>query len=516
MEGFGVYAKVVSCSLKGIESDITMVEADLSNAIPSFNIVGLPHVEVKESKERVRSAIINTGYRFPSKRITINLSPAHTKKEGTHFDLPMAVGIMWALGYISDLCIGEYALIGELSLDGRINRINGALPLIIGLRNQGKKKIILPRANILEASIVEDIILYPFEHLREVIDFFKTPNLVEPYKKPEIQEELFKEEKTEDFSEVAGQDSVKRALQIAAAGSHNVMMIGPPGAGKTMLARRIPGILPEMSYEEKLEVTKIYSVAGELSEKKALIVERPFRAPHHSISPTAMVGGGGIPKPGEVSLAHFGVLFLDELPEFNRNVLEMLRQPMEDEVVTVSRVNASFTFPSKFIFAASMNPCPCGYYGDPTHECTCSINQITKYLSKVSGPLLDRIDMHIEVFPVKYEDLSSDGKHKSSLEMRKEVEVARRIQIERYKRNKILYNSQMSPSLIKKYCKLGSESTILLETAFKKLSLSARAYNKIIKLSRTIADLNASEKIETNHVAEAIQYRSLDKKFRGL
>ncbi len=511
-----MYARVISCSLKGIESEVTIVEVDLSNAIPAFHIVGLPDVEVRESKERVRSAIINTGFRFPSKRITINLSPAHTKKEGTHFDLPMAVGIMSALEYIKGSCVQEYAVIGELSLDGKINGINGALPLIIGLRNQGKKKVILPRSNAAEVSIIDDLVLYPFDHLKEVVDFFKAPDSIKPFEKKEIVKSIIKEEKKEDFSEVAGQDSVKRALQIAAAGAHNVMMIGPPGAGKTMLARRIPGILPEMSYEEKLEITKIYSVAGKLSEKKTLIAERPFRAPHHTISPVAMVGGGRIPKPGEVSLAHYGVLFLDELPEFNRNVIEMLRQPMEDEVVSISRVNASFTFPSKFIFAASMNPCPCGYYGDPTHECTCSIGQITKYMAKISGPLMDRIDMHIEVFPVKYEALSSDTPFKSSYEMRKEVENARRLQIERYKNDKILYNSQLRPAQVKKYCKLEAKSMLLLESAFKKMSLSARAYNRIIKLSRTIADLNQSEAIKSEHVAEAIQYRSLDKKFRGL
>lgn len=509
-----MFAKVLSCSLKGIESEITLVEVDLSNAIPSFNIVGLPDVEVKESKERVRSAIINTGYKFPSKRITINLSPANTKKEGTHFDLPMAVGIMYALEYISFPNAKEYAIIGELSLDGRINRINGALPLILGLRNQGIRKIILPYANAEEASIIDDIELFPFRHLKEVIDFFEKPTLVDPYIRKNEKEDIKKEGKIEDFSEVSGQDSIKRALQIAAAGAHNILMIGPPGSGKTMLARRIPSILPKMTYEEKLEVTKIYSVAGELSEKRALITERPFRSPHHTISPTAMVGGGRIPKPGEVSLSHFGVLFLDELPEFSRSVLEMLRQPMEDDKVTVSRVNASFTFPSKFIFAASMNPCPCGYYGDTTHECTCTPGQVSKYMSKISGPLLDRIDMHIEVFPVKYKELSSDGQNRSSEEMRKEVEAARKIQLERYKGDKILYNSQLSPALIKKYCKLDTDSKKLLETAFEKMSLSARAYNRIIKLARTIADVDSSEYIKVNHIAEALQYRNLDKKYR--
>lgn len=510
-----MFSKVLSCSLKGIESEVTVVEADLSNAIPSFNIVGLPDVEVRESKERVRSAIVNSGFRFPSKRITINLCPADTRKEGTHFDLPMAVGILSALEYIEKKDFHDYAIIGELSLDGKINRINGALPLILGLRSRGINKVVLPYDNAEEASIIDGIELYPFCYLGEVVNFFNQSLLIEPYEGKDIKKQS-KAILNENFSEVAGQDSVKRALQIAASGAHNILMIGPPGAGKTMLARRIPGILPEMTYEEKLDVTKIYSVAGELSEKKSLMTQRPFRSPHHSVSSTAMVGGGRIPKPGEVSLAHFGVLFLDELPEFNRNVLEMLRQPMEDEQVTVSRVNATYTFPSKFILVASMNPCQCGYYGDETHECTCTPNQVSKYMSKISGPLLDRIDMHIEVFPVPYKELVEKNKNKSSEMMRTEVEAARRIQIERYKKYKIHYNSQLSPALIHRYCELGKESKALLEAAFEKMCLSARAYNRIIKLSRTIADLDSSSNIEPMHIAEAVQYRNLDKKYRGI
>lgn len=511
-----MFSKVISCSLNGLESDITLVEADLSAGLPALAIVGLPDAAVKESKERIRTAIANSGYKFPSKRITINLSPANTKKEGTHFDLPIAMVIMAAIEYIDSEKIKEYAFLGELSLDGMINRINGALPLVIGLRNKGIQKIILPVSNAEEAAVIDDVELYPVKHIRDIMDFFEGSLLIDPYVKDVSKMEAVNQLQHEDFAEVAGQESVKRALQIAATGAHNIMMIGPPGAGKTMLARRIAGILPEMTYEEKLEVTKIYSVVGESSEKRAIITERQFRSPHHTISPVALVGGGRIPKPGEVSLAHYGVLFLDELPEFNRSVLEMLRQPMEDEKVTISRVNGTLTFPSKFIFVASMNPCPCGYYGDPTHECTCTPQQIHKYMSRISGPLMDRIDMHIEIFPVKYTELSSDKLNKSSKEIRSEVEMARNIQLERYAKESIIYNSQLTPALIKKYCILNKEGKQLMESAFERLSLSARAYNRIIRLARTIADISQSEKIEVQHIAEAIQYRSLDKKYRGV
>ena len=530
-----MYSQVKSSSLYGLTSELVIVEIDLSPGLPAFNVVGLPDASVRESKERIRAAIMNSGYKFPSKRITINLSPAGTRKEGTHFDLPIAVGVMSSNGYINSAKIGNYAFLGELSLDGGINRINGALPLVIGLRNQGIDKIILPTANAEEASAIDDVSFYPVNNMKEIVSYFEGNYEILPYQKSgNPQPNVVREEN--DFHDVAGQHTVKRALQVAAAASHNVLLIGPPGSGKTMMARRMAGILPEMTYEEKLEVTKIYSVAGELSSNLPIINARPFRSPHHTITGAALIGGGTSPKPGEVSLAHHGVLFLDELPEFNRFILEMLRQPLEDESVSISRIRGNVSFPAQFMLLASMNPCPCGYYGDQTHECTCSQHQIRNYLSKISGPLLDRIDMHIEIMPVMFKDLadieSIDMEMememdlelelpkplpvKNSAAMRQEVEAARQIQLDRYKMEDISYNSQLTPGLMKKYCGLDRNTKKLLETAFHQLSLSARAYNKIIKMGRTIADMEGTEKIGMKHIAEAIQYRSLDKMYRGL
>ena len=437
-----MYAQVKSGSLYGLQGEMVLVEADLSAGLPALTIVGLPDISVKESRERIRSAILNSGYRFPSKRITINLVPAGNKKEGTHFDLPIAIGIMSAAGMLEDGFFSDYAFLGELSLDGKIHGITGALPLVMSLRNQGIRKIVLPRSNVAEAAIIKDVDLYPVSHLIEVVDFLNGENLLKPYTKTLA---MNKEEKplTEDFSEVTGQESAKRALQLSAAGVHNLLMIGPPGAGKTMMARRMPGILPEMTYEERLEATKIYSIAGLLSAQMPMITESPFRAPHHTISATALIGGGSYPKPGEVSLAHFGVLFLDELPEFSRKVLELLRQPMETEEVIISRVRGKATFPAKNLVLAAMNPCPCGFsWSDTGHRCTCTQNQIQGYLSKLSGPLLDRIDIHIEILPVKYDAFLMDepgqsAPRKSSAAMKKEVEQARIIQAERYEGERI-------------------------------------------------------------------------------